>query len=224
MPGKDNLTDVQKRLLAFFLDFLDRHGMAPSHREIAEELGFSGVRAATYHLGQLEAKGYLEREPRKARGVRLTDKGKHAAGFEPIPIVGGIPAGVPVIAEEMYEGFLHIRRELSQSGDFAVRVEGDSMNGAGIFHGDYVVVRKQDYAEHGNVVAALISGYEPEGALKAFFLRNDEVVFAPANPDYEPIILPHDSDAWRILGVVVAVVRVGSIRVQMPRLLREPAT
>ncbi len=223
MPSKDELTSVQQKLLEFVHDFSERHGMAPSHREIAAELGFSGVRAATYQLDRLGDKGFVDRERRKARGVRLTDKGKQAAGFQPIPIVGGIPAGVPVIAEEMYEGLLHIRRELGQSGDFALRVDGDSMNGAGIFHGDYVLVRKQDYAEHGSVVVALISGFESEGALKAFFLRDHEVVFAPANPDYQPIILPRDSDDWRILGVVAAVVRVGSIRVQMPHILRKPA-
>jgi repressor LexA len=153
----------------------------------------------------------------------LTDKGRRAGGFRSIPIVGGIPAGVPVIAEEMYEGLLHVRRELGQSGDFALRVVGDSMSGAGIFDGDYVLVRSQDHAEHGSVVVILISGYESEGSLKAFFLRPDDVVFAPANSDYEPIILPRDSDAWRILGVVVAVVRVGTIRVSMPLTLRKSA-
>ena len=223
MSENDELTKVQRKLLEFFLEYCERTGMAPSHREIAEKLGFSGVRAASYHLDQLEAKGYIEREPRKARGTRLTDKGKQAAGFEPIPIVGGIPAGVPVFAEEMYEGLLHVRKEVGRAGDFALRVEGDSMNGAAIIHGDYVIIRRQDYADHGNVVAVIISGYASEGSLKGFFLRDEDVVFAPANSAYDPIILPRDSDAWRILGVVVAVVRVGAIRVQMPRVLLEPA-
>lgn len=164
------------------------------------------LRGVTIHLDALERKGYLSRS-RKARGIRLLE----SVDVQPIrpvliPVVGRIAAGAPILAEQNVEEHLTVDpRWVSGPGCFAVRVHGQSMTGAGIQDGDYVIVRQQSSAENGEIVAVLIEG---EATVKRFFHdRGGRIRLQPENPAIEPIFIRPQESSIQILGKVVGLFR-----------------
>ena len=193
------LTPKQKRLLDFIVEHTEREGFAPSQREIADALGFSSLGTVQNYLVRLEREGLIVRDWNARRGVRARLPEGH--GFE-LPLAGTVAAGRPIEAVPVAD-ILEVPSSMAGEGNFALRVKGDSMVGDGILDGDYVVVRRQDRAESGQTVVALIDN---EATVKRFHRKPDRIELHPANAAMKPIVVG-EAQEFSILGVVVGVIR-----------------
>lgn len=200
---KSPLTDRQTEVLNFVNKFIAKSGYPPTVREIAGHFRIRGHHAVRKHLLALEKSGRLTRG-RGARSIGVTDHPEATS----VPILGQVAAGKPVLAEENILGTLALDRSVTRGGSvFLLKVKGDSMIGAGILDGDYVLVRLQARAENGEVVVAMVeSASGGEATVKRFFHRGDRIVLQPENPAHPPLTFT-PNDALRILGKVVGVVR-----------------
>jgi len=203
------LTHRQKEVLSFMRGFTDKHGAPPTVREIAERFRFT-PRAAFDHLRALERKGELQRrvtDKRVSRTLTLTDRGHGQRASREIPVLGRIAAGQPIFAAESREETIPVRPEwlAAKGGEvFALRVKGDSMIEAHIADGDLVLVRKQDVATAGDIVAALV---DQEATVKRFATEDGMVVLKPEHPTMKPIVVDPRRADFRILGKVVGLFR-----------------
>ena len=204
------MTQRQREVLGFMRGFSDKHGAPPTVREIAERFRFT-PRAAFDHLRALERKGMLQRrvtDKRVSRMLVLTDRGPERARRErEIPILGKIAAGAPIFAVENREDVIPVRPEwlAAKGGDvFALRVRGDSMIQAHIADGDLVLVRKQESAASGDIVAALI---DQEATVKRFATEGGAVVLKAEHPTMKPIVVDPQRADFRILGKVIGLIR-----------------
>ncbi len=181
--------------MEFVRAYIEEHGFAPSVREIGAAVGISSTKAVKYHLDVLVREGQLERVSRKARSLKI--------GLRPdsLPLIGRIAAGSPVLAVENVEAYVSFSRF---RGCFLLRVRGQSMAGAGIFDGDLVIVRPQDTADNGEIVVALIG---EEATVKRLVCSDGRIVLKPENPDFQPIVLDQSRTDFRIIGVVVGLLR-----------------
>jgi repressor LexA len=205
MDNEERLTARQRRILEFIRETVRERGYPPTVREIGEAVGLTSSSSVHSQLANLERLGLLRRDPTKPRAVTLARPATPAEGVA-IPLLGRIAAGGPILAQENVEDYLTVPVGFAEEADhFALRVRGDSMVGAGILDGDLVVVRRQDAAEDGDVVAALLPGpAEDEATVKRLRRRDGQVLLVPENPALEPFELP---PGGRILGKVVAVLR-----------------
>ena len=204
------MTDRQREVLDFIRTFGERHGVPPTVREIGERFGFT-ARAAFDHLRALERKGMLERRVTGKRASRTLILPSHKGARRPepagIPVVGRIAAGAPITAVENHEDTIPLRPDWLGSGGqdvFALRVRGESMIGAHIVDGDLVLVRKQETAGSGDIVAAMVDG---EATVKRFGREGAAVVLRPEHPTMKPIVIEPGRGDFRILGKVVGIVR-----------------
>lgn len=203
------LTARQREIWNFLVEYVDRHGYPPTVREIGEAVGLASPSTVHAHLANLERAGLLRRDPTKPRALELVGRQRRAepaaAGAgQALPLVGQIAAGGPMLAEENVEDYVAVP-EIIGPGDFVLRVKGDSMIGAGILDGDYMVVRRQPTAQDGDIVVALAGADEgaDEATVKRFFREDGRVRLQPENPALEPIYADH----VQILGKVVGVFR-----------------
>ena len=187
---------------------MEKRRIPPTVREIQKHFGFESTNSVTDHLAQLERKGFLKRRSGISRGMELVSK---CISFHPgvlnVPILGQIAAGLPALAEENIEGYLSLDQTLVRGeGHFLLKVQGDSMKGAGIFNNDFVLVRKESRAETGDIVAAYLNG---DATVKRFWSGRGRVELRAANPAYSPIrITKEKRPDFQILGKVRAVLRV----------------
>lgn len=195
-------TQRQQRILEFIADTVRERGYPPTVREIGEAVGLTSSSSVHAQLANLERKGMLHKDPTKPRAVALSVP---RAGAVTVPVVGRIAAGSPLLADEHIEDHIAVPESYADDRDhFALTVTGDSMIGAGIFDGDLVVVRSQEHARDGDIVAALLPGpAEDEATVKRLGHDGDRVMLIPENPSLEPYEMPDG----RILGKVVAVLR-----------------
>ncbi|MDR1852163.1 MAG: transcriptional repressor LexA [Propionibacteriaceae bacterium] len=209
----DGLTPRQRRILELMRDSIAECGYPPSVREIAREAGLASPSSISYQMRELEEKGFISRDKERARAFSLnlpaSMQPELPEGVVPlfpantvsVPVVGRIAAGTPILAEEHVEDTFTLPTQLVGSGTlFMVEVRGDSMVEAAICDGDYVVVKQQNEAVNGDIVAALI---EDEATVKTFKRVGNQVWLMPHNPAYEPI----DGNNATILGKVVSVMR-----------------
>ena len=207
------LTARQQSILNFLQRYLQDRGFPPSIREIGDAVGLSSPSSVAHQLKVLQHKGYLHRDQNRPRAVELRRPGRSGTTeFSPdktddehstsIPLLGRIAAGGPILAEESVEEVFSLPRRLVGEGRlFMLTVVGDSMIDAAIPDGDLVVVRQQDDAENGDIVAALL---DEEATVKVLRRTEDgHVQLMPRNDDYEPI----NGDRATILGKVVTVMR-----------------
>jgi repressor LexA len=197
----------QQRILATIRDWVVANGYPPSTRQIADEVGLQSTSSVSKHLKALEDKGFLRRSSSVSRpiDVRPFLHGTAARTLSDdsvtVPVVGDIAAGSPILAEQHADDALTLPRELVGSGTvFGLRVRGESMIDAAICDGDIVVVRQQQEAHSGQIVAAMIDG---EATVKVFRRRGGHVYLEPRNPAYSVI----DGDEAVVLGRVVSVMR-----------------
>ena len=193
----ENLNEKQQRILEYIAEATAQQGYPPSVREIGRHVGLRSSSSVHAHLMKLREAGYLEKDDRKTRA--LVVKGM-AAAVPQVPILGQVTAGAPILAVESVEGYIPYEQAGGYGDFFALRIKGDSMIGAGIVDGDYIIVRRQSVAKRGQIVVALL---EDEATCKTFEMEDGHVWLMPENPDYEPI----DGEGAHILGVVVALHR-----------------
>ena len=208
------LNPRQRQILDFLREHTRTHAYPPTVREIGLAVGLSSSSTVQNHLNSLEAKGHIRRDPTKSRTVELVD---HALGFSrngpraiPLPLVGRVAAGTPMLAEENIEDHIAVSQEIAGGDDaYALTVHGDSMVGAGILDGDLVVVRpRRDPPANGTIVVARLENSttgESEVTVKRFFREGPQVRLQPENPSLAPIYV---SGNLALEGVVTAVIRV----------------
>ena len=201
------LPQRQQRILVAIRDWVVRYGYPPSTREIGAAVGLRSPSSVSKHLASLEEKGFLRRGTAMSRPIDVRvflQEPRERGGSDdsvPVPVVGDIAAGTPILAEEHVDEVLTLPRELAGRGNvFALRVRGDSMIDAAICDGDTVVVRQQAEAHSGQIVAAMIDG---EATVKVYRRRGGHVLLEPRNPAYDVI----DGDEAVVLGIVVSVLR-----------------
>lgn len=191
------LTTRQGQVLDYIRSCINQNGYPPTVREIGAEFNFS-EKAAHDHLSALEKKEYIRRAPGKPRAISIPGR-----QIKEVPIVGRIAAGTPLLASENLEGSLPVPLRMVDNHDcFALRVIGSSMINAGIFEGDFVIVKQQADADPGDIVVALI---ENEATVKRFFIDGEQVRLEPESPNHEPRVV--STDNVLILGKVIGLHR-----------------
>ncbi len=220
------LTTRQREVLEYIAGSISETGYPPTIREIGLALAIRSTNGVNDHLKALARKGYIERDTSKSRAILLTGMAEDALGLDgnpapgvvsrddssretvEVPVFGRIAAGVPIEASEATEDALHLDASLvgnGRGGVYALRVQGDSMIGDGIFDGDLIFVRPEVEARKGEMVAVRI---EDGATVKRYYRDGDVVRLEPSNPEMEPIVVRADQarDAM-ILGKVVGVYR-----------------
>ena len=204
------LSGKRLQILTFIADSQRERGYPPSVREIGEAVGLTSSATVHTHLAVLQREGYLSRDPSKPRAIQVhfdpqTETRLVAGPVHNVPLVGDVAAGTGVLAEENVEELMPMPEQFTGKGpSFMLRVRGDSMVDAGIYDGDYVVVRQQPEANNGDVVVAGIGG--GEATVKTYSRKDGRVVLTPANAAYEPMTFGA-GDEVTIFGKVVTVVR-----------------
>ena len=213
-PRENRVADTQlsgkkRQILDFIESCLRERGYPPSVREIGEAVGLTSSSTVHAHLASLQQLGYLRRDPTKPRAIEVrydaqsgaaVDKGK----VRHVPLLGDVAAGTDVLAHENVEELLPLPEDFTGAGNvFMLRVRGESMIDAGIFDGDYVVVRHQPEAEKGEIVVAGIPG--EEATVKTYTRKGNKVVLLPANERFSP--MEFDPADVTIFGKVVTVLR-----------------
>ena len=186
-------SDKQQKILEFLNAFIEDNGYPPTVREICAAVGLKSTATVSYHLTELKRLGKIQSDSGKRRAISLPDQLRSGR----IPLVGVVTAGYPILATENIEGSIPWDGE---NGCFALRIQGDSMIGAGILDGDKVVIRPQPEAQNGEIVVALLGD---EATCKRFHRDGTGVWLLPENPNYEPI----DGREAQIIGKVKAVIR-----------------
>ena len=228
-PDETGLTPRQRAVLAVIRDTVEQRGYPPSVREIGEGVGLTSPSSVAHQLTTLERLGYLRRDPNRPRALVVSDPADMPTAARPdstldrpsrlrvvpmleepdegrpvpayVPVVGRIAAGGPILAEQDVEAVFPLPRELVGEGElFMLRVVGDSMVDAAICDGDWVVVRQQNSADNGDIVAALL---DDEATVKTFKRSDGHVWLMPHNPAYTPILGDHAT----VMGKVVTVLR-----------------
>ncbi len=202
--GKE-LTKRQQEIYDFIRKYSSTHGYPPTVRDIGKAVGLASSSTVHAHLANLEKLGLLRRDPSKPRAMELLDKAADAVKsvIKPngLPLVGSVAAGQPILAEENIEEYVPVPDIIGgDTGEYILRVRGDSMINAGILEGDFVVVRPQDTAADGEIVVALVG---EEATVKRYFREADHIRLQPENDALEPI----RSRDVKILGRVIGVFR-----------------
>lgn len=203
------LSGKRRQILEFIAEQIRSRGYPPSVREIGEAVGLTSSSTVHTHLQVLEREGYLRRDPTKPRAIVVhfepaSGAAMRVAPVAHVPLLGEVAAGTGVLAEENVQDVLPLPEQLTGTGSlFMLRVRGDSMIDAGIFDGDFVVVRSQSEANNGDVVVAGLPG--DEATVKTFRRNRSRITLEPANSSYEPIELA--ADEVTIYGKVVTVLR-----------------
>jgi repressor LexA len=210
---RKNLSEKQVAILEVISKSVASRGYPPSMREIGDAVGLASLSSVTHQLNQLELSGYLRRDPNRPRALEILielpanpadadlDNVTPVGDVAMVPLVGRIAAGVPITADQQIEEVFPLPRQLVGKGElFILRVSGDSMIDAAICDGDWVVVRRQNTAENGDIVAAML---DSEATVKVFRQRDGHTWLLPRNSSFEPIL----GDFAEVLGKVVAVMR-----------------
>lgn len=207
-----DLTPRQRTILEVIEQSVSTHGYPPSMREIGDQAGLASLSSVTHQLGRLEELGFIRRDPKRPRALEVlrpaaegiegvSEEAVATAEQVPVPLVGRIAAGGPITAEQSVEEVFSLPREVVGHGElFMLKVAGDSMVDAAICDGDFVVVRQQNTADNGDIVAALL---DEEATVKTFRKSGGHVWLLPQNTRYEPI----PGDEATIMGKVVSVFR-----------------
>lgn len=195
----------QQNILDFIIEFINRYQVPPTVREICEGVGAKSTSTVSTDLKVLQDEGYIKRRSQKSRSIEIV---KDAFSFEAtkeetidVPVLGSVAAGVPIFADENIDYFFPVPKYFEKQGElFMLVVSGDSMIEAGILNGDRILVRRQNTADNGDIVVALI---DDSATVKTFFKEKGLVKLIPHNSSMDPII----PDKLDILGKVIALYR-----------------
>ncbi len=201
------LTNRQQEILRYVVDYIQDNGYPPSIREIGRAFNIESLRGVTVHLDALKRKGYINRS-KTPRSIQIIHPAYQTGGqnVKMLPLLGSIAAGAPMLADENVEGMIPVPSEMVRSieGSFILRVRGDSMINEGILPRDLVIIKPQQTATHGDLVAVLIG---EEATVKRIHFNKDKkgATLMPSNPNYQPI--PIDTEDARVIGKVVGLMR-----------------
>jgi repressor LexA len=200
--------DKQQKIIDFVNRQVAEKGYPPSVREICQAVGFKSTSTVHAYIKKLEEDGQIIKDATKPRALRINDDSRSMEGYiadqeiENIPVLGKITAGQPILAVENVEDTFPVPVQyLENSTVFMLKVRGDSMINAGILDGDYLMIKQQNTAQNGDMVAALI---EDEATVKTFYREKNHIRLQPENPAYEPIIVENN---LQILGKVIGLFR-----------------
>ncbi len=188
MRPQTDLTPKQQRFLNYLKQKITRTGKAPSLRQAAAAMGVSHA-AISQIVKLLEKKGVIKRDGHYSRTIHLLNRTHEASGIMSwleVPIIGKIAAGLPLYAQQEWDGSIVVDSKIFRGSNlFALRIKGDSMKGAAILDGDLVICEPRQYAENGEIVAALIK--HEEATVKRFFRRSKTIELRPENPSFQPM-------------------------------------
>ncbi|HHU03123.1 MAG: transcriptional repressor LexA [Christensenellales bacterium] len=195
--------ETREIILQYIKQHVSEKGYPPSVREICAAVGLKSTSTVHGHLKRLEESGELRRDAMKPRAMELINPDNlDSSSLVSIPLLGPIAAGSPILAEENYTDQIELPSFMLTKGEhFALKVRGDSMKDVGIMHGDTIIVHKQNTANNGDIVVALIQG---DATVKRFFKENGHFRLQPENSTMAPIYTP----VVEVLGKVVSVFRV----------------
>ncbi len=200
---REQLTPRQQEIFDFIRDEIQATGMPPTMREIGQAFNIRSTNGVREVLGVLEKKGYIHRKPYLSRGIELAEE--ISVPMTPVPVVGRVAAGMPILAVENIDGHIAVDQSFLPSGEvFSLQITGESMKDEGIHDGDYVLVRKQDWARKGEIVVAVIGD---EATVKKFYPERNKVRLQPANEAFGPIIVEKNTPGFFIAGKVVGLMR-----------------
>ena len=191
--------DTQQSILDYIEKYIEVNGYSPSVREIGQAVDLKSTSTVHGHLNRLEKKGLLHREAMKPRTIDVTRNDRPQ--MERIPLLGKVAAGTPILAEENADGFVTLPDDVVGRGEhFVLEIRGESMISAGIMNGDFVVIKRQQTAQNGDIIIAMLDG---EATCKRYFKEPDRIRLQPENPRMQPFY----SRSVNIVGKVVAVYR-----------------
>ncbi len=208
----EKMSEKQKNIYRFIVDYIQENSYPPSVREIGHAAGLSSTSTVHGYLQRLEKRGLIKRDESKSRAISIVDDNSsldlskierlNTADLISIPVLGDVTAGMPILAHENIEEYLTLPRSIATHDEsFILNVKGESMINAGILDGDRIIVRKQNWAQTGEIVVALI---DDEATVKRYFVDDDHIRLQPENPIYEPIL----AREVNILGKVIGVFRI----------------
>ena len=216
MRKQSVLTKRQAEILSFIKTHIQYSGFPPTISEIQRQFSFKSPNAVQEHLKALVRKGQIRRNPNQWRGLELIVSNKDSGettkySTVSVPLIGRVTAGLPVLADENFEGTISVDRSLVGRATrlFALHVRGDSMIKAGIYDGDIAVAQQQSVADHGDIVIALLGD---EATVKRFYRKKKLIILQPENDVMQPIRINEGCD-FKILGKVIATLhRIGNQR------------
>src|SRR5689334_2274985 len=198
------LTERQRAILEFINEYVNENGFPPSVREIGRRFGIYPATVQD-HIQALERKGYLQKKRFQSRTLSVPASSRRQINGG-IPIVGRVAAGLPLLAQENIEDMIQLPKEWAPAGAFLLKVQGNSMEGAHILDGDYVLVHPQQAATNGEIVVALIGD---EATVKRFYRTERGITLKAENPKYQPIEIERsEATPFSIIGKVMGVLRV----------------
>lgn len=193
----------QTEILNFLIDYLDNHPYPPSYREIALGVGIKSTNSIKKYLDILEEKNLIRRNDYQNRSIQIVRKDySNAKDLVKIPLIGKVSAGIPILAVENIEDEFIVSKSIFGTNQelFMLKISGDSMIEVGINDGDYVVVKKQETAQNGEIVVACLEEY---ATVKTFYKDNNKIILQPQNPLYQRIV----TTSCQILGKVVGCIK-----------------
>jgi repressor LexA len=197
------LTERQQAILDFINQYVADNGFPPSVREIGRHFGIYPATVQD-HISALERKGHLQKKRFQSRTLSVPASSRRIPGG--IPIIGKVAAGLPLLAQENIEDMIQLPKDWAPAGAFLLKVQGNSMEGAHILNGDYVLVHPQQTASNGEIVVALIGD---EATVKRFYHTDHGITLKAENPKFDPIEIERsDAASFRLIGRVMGVLRV----------------
>lgn len=200
MRHNRHASERQQEIFQYIKEFLLEKGYPPSVREIGNAVGLKSSSTVHGYLEKLESSGLIKRDPTKPRAIDILDE-KPWGKNTPVPLVGTVTAGVPILAEENIEEIFSFPQGLigTQDKTFMLKVQGDSMINAGIYDGDFILVRQQDDARDGEIVVALVN--DDTATVKRFFREKNCIRLQPENDTMEPFYEENVTVLGRVIGV-----------------------
>jgi len=203
MNEQEELTTKQQQVYEYIKEHISQVGYPPSVRDICKSVGLRSTSTAHGYLARLEKKGLIRRDPALPRAIEVLDPASEIrTKVSAVPIVGSVAAGQPILATENIEEYMPLPQSLVHDDEtFLLKVAGDSMIEAGILNGDLIIVRRQETADNGDIVVALLDT-ETTATVKRFFKEDGHFRLQPENSTMDPIIVDDVHIAGKVIGLL----------------------
>lgn len=199
---RNELTEIQKKILEYLIDRIKGMGIPPTLAEIAKHFSYKNRATVQQHLAAIAKKGYIKKNPKLSRGIELTLEDKF---FVPRPVLGEVAAGNPLTIYPDAIDTIELPTIARMPADsFLLRVKGDSLKDAYIFSGDIVIVNPNLEPKNGQIVVAIL---DDAAVVKRFFKKRNEIELVSENPEFKPIVIDKKYPSFKIVGIVVGVYR-----------------